>query len=56
MIVILWCGVVVWHLKVTKSKYKNLLLFYGKEFYLQFLYINVLNYHYFHIHSSTLEK
>ena len=43
-------------LKGNKSKY-NVLLFYGLQFdFSVFLYINVLNYRYFHTNSSTFFK
>ena len=43
-------------LKVNKSKHKFCYYFMGNSLIFQFLYINVLNYRYFHTDSSTFFK
>jgi len=58
MIVILWSFVIGYGttLEVNKSKYKICYCFMGNSLIFQFLYINVLNYRYFHTDSSTFLK
>jgi len=43
-------------LKVNKSTYKSCYYFMDNSLIFQFLYINVLNYHYFHTDNSTFFK
>ena len=47
------CGIT---LKVSKSKYKIRYNFMGSTLIFQLLYINILNYHYFHTDCSTFLK
>ena len=58
MIVILWSCVIGYGItvKVNKFKYKICYYFMGNSLIFQFLYINVLNYRYFHTVSSTFLK